>query len=224
MSINTSFNTPGSQTVQVVGFGRRLVAYLIDTILLSIVGLCLGFGAGVIAVGMASVEGSNDTVVAFDLCVRCLGFLINGVYFVAFWATTGQTLGKMVMGIKVISLDGSPVSWGKALLRYVGYIVSSLALLIGFIWAAFDQRRQGWHDKIAGTYVVPKDTQFSAMDNVTFVPSDSSSTGIIIAILVSVIPILILVSIVVIAILLLLGPVVGNVFSNIVENLQTPTP
>jgi hypothetical protein len=78
---------------------------------------------------------------------------------------------------------------------------------------------------IAGTYVVPKETQFSSTENVTFVPSDSGGAAAVVVILVSIIPVLVLVSIVVIAILLLLGPVVGNVFSNIVVNLETtPSP
>jgi uncharacterized RDD family membrane protein YckC len=139
------------------------------------------------------------------------------------WATTGQTLGKMALGIKVIGADGAPVSWGKAILRYVGYIVSGLVLGLGFIWVAFDARRQGWHDKIAGTYVVRKEAQFSAADGVTFVPSDAGSgvVWVVVAVLVLLVP---LIAICVIAMLLLMGPVVGNVFSNIVTNLQTPSP
>jgi hypothetical protein len=137
---------------------------------------------------------------------------------VIFWATSGQTPGKMALGIKVIGTDGAPVGWGKALLRYVGYIISGLVLALGFIWIAFDSKRQGWHDKIAKTYVVRKEAQFTSTEPVTFVPSDAgSSTAIILVLLVFVV--LILVPIVTIAILLLLGPVIGNVFSNIVETL-----
>jgi len=91
--------------------------------------------------------------------------------------STGQTLGKMVMGIKVISTDGSSVSWGKALLRLIGYIVSRIPLLLGFFWVSFDAKRQGWHDKIASTYIVRKDTHFSATDDITFVPSDAGSSA-----------------------------------------------
>jgi uncharacterized RDD family membrane protein YckC len=222
MSFNTSLGQPIGQTVQVIGFGRRLVAYLIDVILLSVIGGCLGFGAGVVSAVLAG--GRQDAGTSVTLLAQCLGVLIGAAYFVVFWATTGQTPGKMALGIKVISTDGSPVSWGKALLRYLGYIISGLVLSIGFIWAAFDAKRQGWHDKIAGTYVVPKETHFSAADAVTFVPSDSGSAAAVVVILVAIVLILVLVSIVVIAILLLLGPVVGNVFSNIIMNLETPAP
>jgi uncharacterized RDD family membrane protein YckC len=58
--------------------------------------------------------------------------------------------------IKVVKTDGSPITVGTAIVRYIGYIVNSLifGLPIGFIWAAFDPQKQGWHDKIAGTYVI----------------------------------------------------------------------
>lgn len=220
MSFDQSFSPAAGQTVQVIGFGRRFLAYLIDSILLSVISGCLGFGVGMVG-AVAASQGSEDAATAINLGVQCLSFLIGVAYFVAFWATTGQTPGKMALGIKVISTDGSPVSWGKALLRYLGYIVSSLVLALGFIWIAFDSQRQGWHDKIAGTYVVPKDTNFSPTDNVTFVPSDSGSGAVIAVVLVVG---LILVPICVIAVLLLLGPVVGNVFSNVIQNLETPMP
>ena len=86
----------------------------------------------------------------------------------------------MVLGIKVISADGTSVGWGKALLRYIGYIISAIVLFLGFIWIAFDSKRQGWHDKIASTLVVHKDTQFSTTEPVTFVPSDQGSSAAVI--------------------------------------------
>ena len=224
MSLQQNFGQATGQTVQVIGFGRRFLAYLIDAILVSIVGNVVGVVVGlVIGLGGAAVGGSSEDVgAAAQLVAGCLGFLIGVGYYVGFWATTGQTPGKMALGIKVISVDGSPVSWGKAGLRYLGYIVSGLVLALGFIWIAFDPQRQGWHDKIAGTYVVRKETNFSAADAVTFVPSDSGSNAAII--IVALLGVFIILPICIIAILLLLGPVIGNVFSNIVENLQTPVP
>lgn len=224
MSFDQSFNQPMGQTVQVIGFGRRFLAYLIDSILLTIVNNVCGVIVGVV-IGLSSAAAGSDREnisAAAQLVSICLSLLISASYLAGFWATTGQTLGKMALGIKVISADGSPVSWGKALLRYLGYIISGLILALGFIWVAFDPQRQGWHDKIAGTYVVPKETSFSSLDNVTFVPSDSGSSAAII--IVALLAVFILIPICIIAVLLLLGPVVGNVFSNIVENLPTPVP
>ncbi len=219
MNFNQDFGSVASQTVEVIGFGRRLVAYIIDSIVLSIVGGIIGGVFGALIALLASA-GSEDIANAASLLVNCLSLLIGLAYFVVFWATTGQTLGKMAMGIKVIGIDGTPVTWGKAILRYIGYIISGLVLALGFIWIAFDSKRQGWHDKIAGTYVVRKETQFSPMDNVTFVPSDPDGGWIWAVVAV----VFILMPICVIAILLLLGPAIGEVFSNIVEELGTPSP
>jgi uncharacterized RDD family membrane protein YckC len=82
------------------------------------------------------------------------GLVISAAYWVGFWVWRGQTPGKMALGIKVIRTDSSPVKWQCALCRFLGYIVSAVTLFIGFIWVAFDGRKQGIHDKIADTYVV----------------------------------------------------------------------
>lgn len=81
-------------------------------------------------------------------------WLIHIAYFTVFWTWRGQTPGKMITGIKIIRTDSSPVTWKYAFLRYLGCIVSTIILFIGFIWIAFDSRKQGLHDKIADTYVV----------------------------------------------------------------------
>jgi uncharacterized RDD family membrane protein YckC len=76
-------------------------------------------------------------------------------YFVGFWTWRGQTPGMMLLGLRVArDVDGTPPGFTRSLLRYVGYLLSWVALFIGFIWVAFDSRKQGWHDKIAGTVVV----------------------------------------------------------------------
>ena len=81
--------------------------------------------------------------------------IVNVAYFIGFWAWRGQTLGKMVANVKVVRTDGKPVDLRTAVLRFLGYIVCVLTLGIGFLLVAFDDRKQGLHDKIAGTYVIP---------------------------------------------------------------------
>ena len=63
----------------------------------------------------------------------------------------------MLLGMKVVSVDGKPLTIKQVILRLVGYIVSAMAIGIGFIWIAFDAQKQGWADKIAKTYVVKND-------------------------------------------------------------------
>jgi uncharacterized RDD family membrane protein YckC len=84
-----------------------------------------------------------------------LWLLVPAIYFIAMWALAGRTFGQMALGLYVVdAANGQKISVGRSLLRYFGFLISSWALLIGLIWAAFDPRKQGWHDKIANTFVV----------------------------------------------------------------------
>jgi uncharacterized RDD family membrane protein YckC len=120
-------------------FGTRLVAWFIDfmavivaeRILLALLGI-LGFVLAVFA-GLA--------------------------YFSYFeGSSSGQTIGKRAMSIRVVDATTfGPIRPGRAALRYVGRLVSGIALFIGYLWSLWDPEGQTWHDKIAGTYVVPVD-------------------------------------------------------------------
>jgi uncharacterized RDD family membrane protein YckC len=84
------------------------------------------------------------------------------VYFSAAVAITGRTLGKGVMGIRVLGLDGRPLPPARSLLRTVAYVVSLLPLFAGFLWVLVDRDRRGWHDHIARSRVVYEPRQRSA--------------------------------------------------------------
>lgn len=118
------------------GFWRRLVAVIID-------GVILGAITGV----LMAIFGAQQAA-------SWLGSIIGIIYVIGFWTWRGQTPGKMVMGIKIIKTDGSPIGIGRAILRYVGYLVSTIIIYIGYLMIAWDSKKQGLHDKIAGTYVV----------------------------------------------------------------------
>lgn len=81
-------------------------------------------------------------------------FLFNMLYFTYFHGTCGQTPGKMLLRIRVEQIDGEEMTLGLGFLRWVGYIISSLPLYLGFLWVGLDPRKRGWHDRIAGTVVV----------------------------------------------------------------------
>jgi uncharacterized RDD family membrane protein YckC len=84
-----------------------------------------------------------------------LSFIIGAGYQWYFLTQqNGQTPGKMLMKIRVIKTDGTRISDSDAVLRYIGYLINSAVASIGWIWAVFDKKNQGWHDKIAKTYVV----------------------------------------------------------------------
>ena len=83
------------------------------------------------------------------------GLVIGVGYSYYFWTTSGQTPGKMVMSLKVVSAEnGALLEPSAALLRYVGYIVSSIPIGLGYLWVLWDPKHDAWHDKIAKTKVI----------------------------------------------------------------------
>ena len=114
------------------GFWIRLLAFIIDWVILAIIGGVLG-RAG--AFGVSTIIGI--------------------VYYIGFWGARGQTIGMMPFNLRVVRNDnGMPITWSNAILRYIGLIISVLVIFIGVIWVAFDARKRGWHDMIGGTVVV----------------------------------------------------------------------
>lgn len=115
-----------------IGFGTRFVAYLIDIVCVSVVGSLLNRVSG------ASV-------------------LIGVVYFVYCWSwQNGQTLGNRAMKIRVVKENNKPLDVKTAFIRYIGYWLSGIPLFFGFLWVLWDPKKQGWHDKLARTIVVPE--------------------------------------------------------------------
>jgi len=133
------------------GFWIRLLASVVD-------GLIVGIPITIVTLAlMAPALATNADpaqVNAITAPVELLGVIASFGYFVYFW-TTGATLGMRLVGIRVAdAVRLQAISPGKAVVRYLGYLVASFCCYIGLIWAAFDPRKQGWHDKIAGTVVV----------------------------------------------------------------------
>jgi uncharacterized RDD family membrane protein YckC len=119
-------------------FGRRLIAIIVDDILVGIV-----YGILYAVIGRGGAYG--------------LGLLVSVAYFTFFeGSASGQTVGKRIVDIRVIDYaSGGSIGYGRALLRQVGRIVSGLACLLGYLWMLWDKEKQTWHDKIANTVVVP---------------------------------------------------------------------
>jgi uncharacterized RDD family membrane protein YckC len=93
-----------------------------------------------------------DTVL---LCIVSWGFF-NVIYFIGMWTWKGQTLGQIVAKVQVVRIDGKPMDLRTSTLRFLGYLACFLTLGIGFLMIVFDSEKQGLHDKIAGTYVIPQ--------------------------------------------------------------------
>jgi uncharacterized RDD family membrane protein YckC len=123
------------------GFWPRVAAYLIDGIILFIVESILNL----------ALRSNSSAQFGINL-------LIGAVYFIYFWSGSspfpGQTLGMKVLNLRVVRTDGASLDFVQGLIRYVGIIISSIPLGLGLLWVAWDPNKQGWHDKMAGTYVV----------------------------------------------------------------------
>jgi uncharacterized RDD family membrane protein YckC len=139
---------PEQYALEYAGFWLRLGATLIDLIILLLIYFII---SRIFAVSIQYIFQSPISI----LISSSIAWLIKIVYVISFWVWKGQTPGKMLFGIKVIYTDNNlPFEWPHAFLRYLGYIVCTLTIFLGFIWIVFDSHKQGLHDKIADTYVV----------------------------------------------------------------------
>ncbi len=131
-----------------VGFWLRLVASLLDGILLLIVILPITW-----LIYGEELLNSDQVIAGFWDGV--LNYLFPAAASLVFWRVWGATPGKMAVGARIVDADtGGRPSTGHLIGRYFAYIPSALVLLLGYFWVAWDKRKQGWHDKLAGTLVV----------------------------------------------------------------------
>lgn len=130
------------------GFWVRVLAFFIDA-------LAIGVIASAVTLGQAGVviwDHWFQLVAWRNFLETALSFL----YFTIFWSTIGggQTLGMRLLGLRVVGTDGRPIDYASAVIRWIGIVISAAVVLLGLLWVAFDTRKQGWHDKMASTYVV----------------------------------------------------------------------
>jgi len=139
-----------TDSIEYAGFWVRVGAALIDTLLIVSVTLPV-----LIAIyGWAYFDASQTGFVA-GVADFLLSYVAPAVAVVAFWLYKQATPGKMAVSARVVDAKtGNTLTAGQSIIRYLGYFVSSLPLGLGLIWVAFDPKKQGWHDKMAGTVVV----------------------------------------------------------------------
>lgn len=145
------FDAPRAQVLEMerADFGQRLGAFLFDLLLFLIVLMLATFLLS--SYSEKSIVSSNAMLVAF----YCVAFLLFGFNFILLAGRTGQTVGKRLVGIRIVKEDHEPAGYVSVILRHcVGYLVSIAGLFLGFVWVIWDPRNQGWHDKIARTIVV----------------------------------------------------------------------
>jgi uncharacterized RDD family membrane protein YckC len=148
------------------GFSSRLLAFWIDIILVTIIVL---LGAGLLAAFSTILPvpkimeiftnlfpgmGGGINYVIGLLSFSVVATLLYILYNLIFWALTGQTPGKALIGLRIVGKNGQQVNPLRGLLRLIGYLLGFVTLGFGFLWILVSDRRQGWHDLLAGTYVI----------------------------------------------------------------------
>lgn len=130
------------------GFWRRVLAGLLDS-------LIIGTIQGVAVLPLALTGVVDPRTQETGLVVDLLLLLVPVAYVLGYWVDGQATPGKIAVRARIVDArTGGRPGAGRFALRYAGYLVSALPLGLGFLWAAFDQRKQAWHDKLARTVVV----------------------------------------------------------------------
>jgi uncharacterized RDD family membrane protein YckC len=138
--------TPATN-LEYVGFWPRFGATLIDVLLQLVVTLPLTY----LVYGRISAPGQFFMGVG-DLLIN---LVMPAVLVIALWVHLGATPGKLAMSARIVDADtGAPLSTTQSVIRYLGYFVSLIPFGVGYLWIAFDRRKQGWHDKMANSVVV----------------------------------------------------------------------
>lgn len=139
------------------GFGIRSLAYLIDRVILNtlrLLFLIAGYAASQTGSPLPSGGTLLDRLAPLVIPVFLTMVAVEIVYYTYLHGDTGQTVGKLLCGLKVVDLQGRTIGYRRAFQRWVGYVLSYLVFGLGFFWVAVDRKSQGWHDKIAKSYVV----------------------------------------------------------------------
>lgn len=134
--------------MEYAGFWRRVGASVIDTLLLLLL----------VAPLLTMVYGQSywtDAAFSSGILDIVINYLLPAVAVIVFWVYKSATPGKMALKMSIVDAKtGGKPSTGQLIGRYFAYYISAIPFCLGFIWVGIDKRKQGWHDKLAGTVVV----------------------------------------------------------------------
>ena len=133
------------------GFFTRTVSFLID---LLVVGFLVGGMVWIAGTLDQAFERLIDVRVSLQAIALVVAPLVALGYFVLLWTLAGRTIGKWLIGLRVVSSTGSTPTVVQSVARVLGYLLSALVLYLGYLWVLVDRRRMAWHDHLAGTHVV----------------------------------------------------------------------
>jgi uncharacterized RDD family membrane protein YckC len=156
------------------GFWIRTLAFLVDALLLTgaAIGIASVTGIAFFTVTTREFHSATFNSVSVFASPTLAGFALWFVYFTGLWALAGQTVGMAPFGLRVVrAADGKALGLGRAIGRFFGLLLSFAIFLIGVIWVAADRNKQGWHDKLARTFVV-RDVAATGPSPIAQVPGD----------------------------------------------------
>lgn len=146
---------PRQRAAEPAGFGIRLVAYLVDGVILFIPFLLVNLAIGAVLLSAGPESPSEIGAAAVAMIVYGALAMMSAAYLVVFWALRGATPGKSLLGLEIRTEQGqSPLGLPTAMMRLLGYVVSGSLFGLGYLWIAFSDDKRGWHDRIAKTVVV----------------------------------------------------------------------
>lgn len=151
-------STAASAGMAYAGFWRRFAAMIIDTIILVIVtGVITALLGALMVLGDSDPAEGMKQMLYLQVMNGTISLLITWLYFALLESSSSRaSAGKMALGIVVVDLEGNPLSFARASGRHWGKWISTLIILIGYIMAAFTERKQALHDIMAGCLVVRK--------------------------------------------------------------------
>lgn len=162
-----SIQIPPSLRGHYAGFITRFIAFSIDLLIVVIAQVMIllfvrvvlnFFGLDELARAIfepAEVSNSSVFIQVLRWIIAVMGSaVVFAIYVITFWLLVDKTLGQALLGLRVLRSNGRPLTLVPAIKRLLGYYISFFALGIGFLWVLIDDRRQGWHDKLADTVVV----------------------------------------------------------------------
>jgi uncharacterized RDD family membrane protein YckC len=152
---------------QYAGFISRFIAIIIDILLVILVLLIVGLGTQLILQffrldtlilstinSLAQQYPSLGDVIRIFTALGSFYFIFFLYYITLHTVSGGLTIGKVLMGLRVVRMDGEPLSMGRSTRRYVTFLLSALPLFLGLLWVIIDDQRRGWHDKLSNTCVI----------------------------------------------------------------------
>lgn len=140
--------TTSADSLRYAGFWIRGAAAFIDTLLLFLITMPI----------LYSIYGDqyfNPDKLISGFWDVLISWVLPAIAVIAFWLYRSATPGKMILKLKIVDAETGEVPTRKQfIIRYLGYYLAGIPMFTGFLWAAFDKRKQGWHDKLAKTVVI----------------------------------------------------------------------